>query len=163
MSNPGSPIAGTGGNDQRPPVQFWEDFTVYEVDSGSIAAGVTNVAALTIQQDSAFKWMKLCAFADIAGAVQTQSSQVIPLATLQIVDLGSGRQLFSTPAPIGNIAGLMGQPLILPIPRRFKPFSQIQFTFANFSAATTYANIRLSLIGTKIFMGGPPANNPLGM
>lgn len=163
MSAPGAPIANVGGNQGRPPVQFWEDFAVYEIDSGSIANGVTTVGNLTIQQDSAFKWMKTCVFADLAGAVQSQSSQVIPLATLQITDLGSGRNLFSAPAPLGNIAGLMGSPLILPIPRRFKPFSQIQFTFANFSAGTTYANIRVSLIGTKIFMGGPPANNPLGI
>jgi hypothetical protein len=162
MSGAGSPVAGSGSQSNIPPVQYWEDFAVYEIDSGSIANGVTNVVNLSIQQDSAFKWMKSCVFADLAGAPQLQSSQVIPLATLQITDLGSGRNLFSIPSPIGNVFGLMGNPLILPIPRRFKPFSQIQFTFANFSAGTTYSNIRLSLIGTKIFRGGPPVNNPLG-
>lgn len=163
MSGAGSNIAGAGSNSQVPPVQFWEDFAIYEVDSGAIANGVTNVVNLAIQQDSAFKWMKATVFADLAGAAQLSSTLVVPLATLQITDTGSGRNLFSAPAPIPNMFGYGNLPFILPIPRRFKPFSQISFTFANFSAGTTYANIRLSLIGTKIFRGGPPANNPLGM
>lgn len=156
MSNAGSPIAGMGGNPNQPPVQFWEDFAIYEVDSGSIAPGVTNNVNLTIQQDSAFKWMKAAYFADLAGAAVTESTKIVPLATIQILDAGSGRNLFSNPVPIASAFGTGELPLILPIPRRFKPFSQINFTFANFSNATTYTNIRLSLIGTKIFRGGPP-------
>lgn len=163
MSGAGSPVAGVGSSPNAQPVQFWEDFAIYEIDSGSIANGVTVNANLSIQQDSAFKWMKAAYFADLAGAAQTDSTRVIPLATIQITDAGSGRNLFSNPVPIPSVFGTGQLPLILPIPRRFKPFSQINFTFTNFSAATTYSNIRLSLIGTKIFRGGPPLNNALGM
>lgn len=156
MSGAGAPIAGMGSSGNVPRVQFWEDFTVYELDSGSIAAAAVNNVNFLVQQDSAFKWMKSAYFADLAGAAVTSSARIVPLATVQIQDGGSGRNLFSAAVPVPSIFGTGDLPFILPIPRRFKPFSQVNATVTNFSAATTYSNIRLSLIGTKVFRGGPP-------
>lgn len=139
-----------------PRVQFVEDFFVYGVDfiGGTLTAGTTVSGNIQIQADSDFKLIKLAQFADIAGAVETESSAVLPLCTIQMVDSGSGRQLFITPTAIPSIFGSGRLPFIMPIPRIFKARSNIAFTVANFSAATTY-NLRLSLIGTKIFQMGP--------
>src|SRR5438445_13756930 len=131
MSNAGSPIAPMASPDQQR-VQFWEDFTIYELDSGSIANGITNNVNFLVQQDSAFKWLKSTYFADLAGAAVTSSARIVPLATVQIQDGGSGRNLFSNPVPVPNVFGTGDLPFILPIPRRFKPFSQVNATIANF-------------------------------
>ncbi len=138
---------------QPPRVQFVEDFFVYEVDFAALAVGANQNGNIQIQADADFKLIKLAQFSDIAGAVETESSAVLPLATLQIVDSGSGRQLFFLPAPIPSLFGTGRLPFIMPIPRIFKARSNIAFAVTNFSNATTY-NIRLSLIGTKIFQQG---------
>lgn len=127
------------------------DFFVYEVDfTAGIAAGATSNGSFNVQADSDFKWLKACYFADIAVGAQTQSTQVIPLATVLITDQGSGRQLMSLAVPIYNIFGSGQIPFILPVPKLFAAKSTVAVTVANFSAATTY-NIRLSFIGVKVF------------
>jgi hypothetical protein len=106
-----------------------------------------------VQADSAFKLTKLGFQADIALAVLTEATNVIPLVTINIVDNGSGRNLFSAPIALGTIFGNGRLPFILPVPRIFMPRSNIGVTLANYTAATTY-NIRLAFIGSKIFEQG---------
>lgn len=128
-----------------------KDFFTYEVDfTAGIAAGATGNGSFTVQADSDFQWLKACFFADIAVAVQTNDSRVIPLATVLITDQGSGRQLMSAAVPIPSIFGTGQIPFILPVPKIFASKSTVGVSVVNFSAATTY-NIRLSFIGVKIF------------
>jgi hypothetical protein len=141
---------------QRPGVQYVEDFFIYTLNALALAGGGVNNSNIQIQADSAFKLIKLAMFADIAVAIQTDSSRVLPLATVQIVDTGSGRQLFSEATPFSAIFGQGGLPFILPIPRIFMPRSNIAVTLTNLTAATTY-NIRMSFIGTKMFALGEGA------
>lgn len=136
-----------------PRVQYAEDLFTYEIDFTALAAGGTSVQNIQVQADSDFKWIKATVQADIALAAQTDSTRILPLVTVLIVDSGSGRQLSSNPVPLGNMFGSAEFPFILPIPRIFKARTNISLTFANYSAATTY-NIRCSLIGTKIFQLG---------
>lgn len=130
--------------------QYVEDFFVYNVDFLAIAPADVQQGNIQIQADSAFKWTASAFQADIAAAAYEASTRPIPLCTLQIVDTGSGRQLFSNPAPVETLFGNGGLPFILPIPRIFQPRSNIALTLANFDAAETY-NVRLQLIGTKVF------------
>ena len=130
------------------------DFFNYEVDfTAGIAAGGTANSSFTVQADSDFKWLKACYFADIAVAAQTDSTRVVPLATVLITDQGSGRQLMSAATPIPNIFGTGQIPFILPVPKIFASKSTISVSVVNFSAATIY-NIRLSFIGVKLFKQG---------
>ena len=130
--------------------KFIKDFFVYEIDFSSLANGTNDTGNIDIQADSDFIVQKLTYFADIAAAVQTDSSRVIPLATVQITDTGSGRNLFNNAVPIPSIFGTGQIPFILPMPKLFLARSTVNFTVANFSLASTY-NIRLSLIGYKKF------------
>lgn len=134
-------------------VQYVEDFFIYQLDFAGIAAGATGTGNIQIQADSDFKWIKATHETNIANAAQTDSARVIPLATINITDTGSGRQLMSSPSPIENMFGTGLLPFILPVHRIFRARSSISISVANFSAASTY-NIRLSLIGTKIFKMG---------
>ncbi len=128
-----------------------EDFFIYEVDFLAVAAGAqAPQGTIQIQADSQFEWLKAAQFSDIAGAAETESGAVIPLATIQINDGTSGRNLFSNAVPIGNVFGSGRIPFVLPRGRIFQPTSIITVTVANYSAATAY-NIRLSFIGRKLF------------
>lgn len=129
-----------------------KDFFVYQEDFSAIANGATASGNINIQADSDFVVQKLTYFADIAAAVQTDSSRVIPLVSVLVTDTGSGRNLMESALPISNLFGTGEIPFILPQPKMFLARSTITVTLANFSAATTY-NVRLSFIGYKIFRG----------
>lgn len=136
-----------------PRSQFVEDFFVYNVNYADIAPGDTQQGNIQIQADSAFKWTAAAMQADTDEAAYTEATRPLPLCTLQIVDTGSGRQLFFNPLPIETIFGSGGLPFILPVPRIFMARSNISLTLTNFDAAVTY-NVRLQLIGTKVFQYG---------
>lgn len=139
--------------EQNNPNIVVKDFFAYEVDFSALASGVTATGSVNIQADSGFLVQKMAVFADIAAAIQTDSSRVIPLCTCQLTDTGSGRNLFSTEVPIPSVFGQGNLPFILPQPKLFSPKSTLSVTITNFSAATTY-NIRLSFIGQKVFYRG---------
>lgn len=137
-----------------PSIQYVEDWFIYDLDVANLAAGATFNGNIQIQADSDFKLTKLTQFTDPnTGAAQTQSGLEVPLCNIQIVDTGSGRQLFSSPVAIGCVFGIGTLPFILPVPRIFKARSNIAISIANFSNATTY-DITLSFIGSKIFQLG---------
>lgn len=127
-----------------------KDFFIYEVDFSALAFGSSATGNINIQADSDFELQKLCYFADIAAAAQTDDTRVIPLVTINITDSGSGRFLSSDAVPVTSIFGTGQIPFILPTPKIFDARATISIEVANFSAATTY-NLRLSFIGAKIF------------
>ena len=131
------------------------DFYTYEEDflEADLTAGSTLNGSIEIQADSDFVWQKATYFADLAGAVQTFNTRVIPLVTVQLIDTGSGRNLFELAAPIPSMFGIGELPFVLPIPRLFFARSTIQVQISNFSAATAYG-LRLSFIGYKAYPKG---------
>lgn len=135
--------------------QFAEDYFIYQVEfaAANLTPGSQVDGNIQIQADSDFKWLRSTFYADIAGAIFTFNTRPIPQVTVQIVDSGSGRQLVQIPVPVESMFGFGFLPYVLPIPRVFKARSNIQFTVANFSSASSY-NLRLSLHGTKVFMTG---------
>lgn len=141
---------------QEPQIQYVEDFFIYTLATlVPLVAGATFNGNITIQADSDFKAVKLMQFASIAGAAQTESSRVIPLVNMTILDTGSGRNLFSAATPLGALFGDGRLPFILPVPRIFKARTNIAIALSNFSAATSY-DIVLAIAGAKIFQMGPP-------
>lgn len=129
------------------------DFFIYEVDFSALASGASQTNSFTIQQEADFLLTKITLQADIGAAGQTESTRVIPLATIMINDTGSGRNLMSSAVPLANIFGTGGLPFILPRQRLFVASSVVNITLTNFGAANTY-NIRLSFIGEKAFTFG---------
>lgn len=137
-----------------PARQFVEDFFVYNIAFTSIAPAITQQGSIQIQADSRFKWLKATFWANIIAAGspddQVMSTQDLPNITVQMVDSGSGRQLFQSAVPVFTVFGTGQLPFILPVPRIFQARSNVAFTISNFSADDTYS-LTLALIGTKIF------------
>lgn len=125
-------------------------FTYQTPNIASIAAAANATNTILFDNDSVFEWTKLTVFCDIAGAVQTNSSIVIPLVTLQIQDTGQGAYYSNAAIPLGAYAGAFGLPYVLPAPQYIAPNATLQFSWSNYSAATTYANLRIQLHGFKI-------------
>jgi len=126
------------------------DFYVYQENFLALASGATANGSIEVQADSDFVLQKMNYFADIAAAAQTPTTGVIPLVTLQLIDTGSGRNLFESAVPIPSIFGTGQLPFVLPIPRVFFARSTIALQVTNFDAAETY-NLRLSFIGYKAY------------
>lgn len=143
--------ARTPGEQRR--IYVAKDFYVYQEDFLALAAGASATGSIDIQADSDFVLQKLGYFADIAAAVQTDSTRVVPLVTISLVDTGSGRNLIETPTPIPTIFGTGRLPFILPTPRVFFARSTITLTLVNFDAAAAY-NVRLAFIGYKAYPDG---------
>lgn len=131
-----------------PAIPYW-----YQSPSvASIAAGANAQVSLQFDQDSTFFWQKLTVFADIAGAAQTPSTRVLPLVTLSLTDSGNSGGFMFAPVPLPAIMGDGQLPYILPAPFKIGPNRTFVFGFTNFSAATTYANLRVQLHGIKYFV-----------
>lgn len=127
------------------------DYYTYAASFTAIASGASQTQFINIEADADFVIEKMAYFADIAGGVQTDSTRVIPIANIALNDSGSGRNLQNQPIALSSIAGQGDLPFVLPLPRIFKANSTISLTLTNTSAATTYANIQISLIGYKRF------------
>lgn len=127
---------------------------IYSLNVTSITAGGSASDVINIENDSQFVWVKTTCFADIAGAAQTESSRVIPLVTLQIKDGGSARDFFDEPQPLGNMSGFGELPHILPAPFVFSNNANVIGSFTNYSNATTYENLYVSLIGYRVYEYG---------
>lgn len=129
----------------------FEDQYTYVVPITTLVAGTSDTFNLQIEADAYFVITKMSYMADIAGAVQTEETRVIPLVRILITDTGSGRNLMSQAVDISSIAGHEGLPFITPTARWIKPNSAVSVQFNNYSAATTYANVNLYLHGKKLW------------
>src|SRR5271156_3351779 len=109
----------------------------YSYTQRAVLAGVVGTTTSLIYQIEADSYFYLNAIsyqADLALALVTDSTNVIPLVTIVIFDSGSGRQLMANPVPLNSIAGYNGSPFRLPKPRRFASTAQITVTMVNYSA-----------------------------
>lgn len=131
--------------------KFILDHFIYSGVVAALAPGASASVTIPIEADSMFTLVKSSYVADIAGAAQTEDTRVIPLISVAITDSGSGRNLQNLPVPMSALAGHEGLPMVWPVPREFLASSTITMTFTNTSAATTYNNVVLSLIGFKSF------------
>ena len=128
-----------------------EDFFIYQFPTfTSIAAGGNQTQSVIIQADSDFLIEKFTYQSDIAGAAQTDSSRVIPNATILITDTGSGRQLSNIAVPISALFGSGQEPFILSRPKRVAARSTLQAVIVSFEAVSINT-VRISMIGRKIF------------
>ncbi len=146
--------AGTVAAAPASPRVIAEDYYVYNIQFEDLLVGATQIGFIQIEADSDFLIQKLAYFSSIAGAAQTFNTIDIPLATILIVDTGSGRQIMNNPVPLTALFGDGRLPYILPTPKLFVKNSRINVTIANFSAGTNYADIWINFQGKKIFTTG---------
>lgn len=125
-------------------------FYSYSVDM-TLTAGATASASVSIEADSDFVVTKSTYFAtDNAGASQTYNTRIVPLATVQIQDTGSGRNLLDDQQPIPNLFGSGEIPFIWPVQQIIRANSVVRFQFTSLEAANA-RRIWLSLIGFKLY------------
>ncbi len=112
---------------------------------GVLASGGNSVQQITIQADSDFECRRLV----YAG---TMSSD--PLVTLMLTDTGSGRNLFSSPAPLGSVCTPDSSSQIVPAdmvwPKIFARNATVVATLNNASAEPTTDAV-LVMLGRKIY------------
>ena len=122
------------------------DIFSYDLSMSGVAAAGTSQASFTVQSDSNFLWQ--------AGMMQcdtTGTPTPTPLITCVITDQGSGRQLSSGASLLPAWFGTGQLPFLLPTPRFFRAQTQVNVAITNYSAGTTYTNIKLTFMGTKFF------------
>lgn len=134
-----------------PQVEYLRDPYTYSAYFASIAPGSQQDYTINIKADADFAWLKGMHFCDLAGAAITWGTRIMPICTVLITDAGSGRQLMDQATPIANLFGNGDLPFILPQPKVFARSSSLTVTVKNYSAATTYTNLYLSLHGTLLF------------
>jgi hypothetical protein len=133
----------------------WRDFYVYSNATGLSIPAMTagQPPAIQIEADSDFSLMRLACYAEAAGETFPYAGNQLPQLTLQLQDGSDSTNLFSTPVPLGLIAGTGQLPFVLPIYRLFNANGTINIFFFNYSAVQ-YNNVVLALIGQKIKRSG---------
>lgn len=112
-------------------------------------AAPTPAGNINFDTASDFEAQYILVAADIAAAAQTDSTRVIPLATIMITNSG-GNNWFESPVPLSLLMGDGRLPFILPEPLIVPSNSNVSFTLARYAAAVDY-NIRIVLGGRKLF------------
>ena len=146
-----------GGTVAAPPATprvIAEDFYVYNIQFEDLLVGGTQIGFIQIEADSDFLIQKLAYFSSADGSPQTVQTAEIPLATILIVDTGSGRQIMNNPVPLSALFVAARLPYILPTPKLFTKNTRINVTLSNFSAGTAYDDIWINFEGKKIFTTG---------
>lgn len=138
------------GSTRRRGKMIGKRFYAYSTLHNAVAANASDTQTVTIASDSDFYLSKMTMFAHISGAVQTDSSRVLPLATVTLTEISSGNQMFDSAIPIPAVFGDGQIPFILPHPKLFEAKSALTVNVANFSAATTYT-IYLNFLGYRVY------------
>lgn len=129
------------------------EFFSYQVPVFASLAAATGTAAnnLLIQSDSDFEWTAGVYQFDIAATLNTWATRFIPNMTIQIADSGSGRFLSNAAVPVTSLFGPGSAPIVLPVSKVFAANSNVVFTAVNFDAAVATGNLRLTLLGWKLY------------
>lgn len=145
--------AGTVAQAPASPRVIAEDFYSYGIQFQNFASGDTLTGFIQVEADSDFLIQKLAYFSNFNDEQVTVFSQDVPLATILIVDTGSGRQIMNIPIPIGALFGDGRLPYILPTPKLFTKNSRINVTVFNFGQED-YEDLWIVFEGKKIFTTG---------
>lgn len=115
------------------------------------AANGQQTQQVQIPADSDFLWQMGTYAYDVALAAYTMSTAPVPNMSILITDSGSGRQLANAAVPVISLFNNLYTKMNLPFSKLFTANSVITGTVTNFDAAVATGNLRLSLVGQKIF------------
>lgn len=141
--------------DQRRALLMLQPFTQNITFTG-LATATSADGSFTTQNDSDFIITKTTYYCHtVTTAAPTESTRVIPWATVLLKDSGSGRQLQDSATMLSALFGTGELPYIWGMPYKVNGNSTITATVANITtgAGETY-NIRLQFHGVKVFYGG---------
>lgn len=115
------------------------------------AAAPAPVAQVKFDTDSDFEVQAIGCAADIAAAAQVDSTRVIPLVTV-LFRMSGGNDWMPNPIPLALLTGDGRLPFILPESIIVPANSTLTVQFTRYAAATDY-NLRLALLGRKLYFG----------
>lgn len=128
------------------------DFFWYRAPSFTISSVLTPVTNnIQIDASADFLWIATSYQASIAGALLTESTNVIPLISLQISDTGSGKFMSNLPIPLAAFAGDGKRPYRLVKPRIFGKNATIGLNWTSFVVAGTTYTIDFVMHGYKVY------------
>jgi hypothetical protein len=131
------------------------DYYWYVTNPAAMAAAGNAASQIQIDAGTDFYWIATSYFCDISGASVTAGGLILPLVTVLINDTGTSRNLMNSPIPLPALAGDGREPYRMVRPRLFRANSVINFTWANYSNATTYSDIYLTLHGYRRLVQPP--------
>lgn len=133
-----------------------EDYFFYATTPATLSSAAAQAASvLQFDADSQFLWIATSYQASIItgglSGLLTEATNVIPTASIQIADGGSGKYLMNAPIPLGAIAGDGKRPYRLIGPRVIAPNSTLNFNWTYFGVAGTDVKVTLVLHGIKVY------------
>lgn len=145
--------------DFKVPVTFDWFAYVFPTFTALAALGGTAPQQIVIQADSDFELRRIVYHADRAAAAFTSAAVPIPNYTIMLQDSGSGRNLFNAAVPLSSVAlnGSLGKPEgfgNMEWPKIFARNSTVVCQLTNFDAAVADYNVRIVLLGRKIYNYG---------
>jgi hypothetical protein len=114
-------------------------------------ANPTVAGQIQLQNDADFELISIQQVTDIAGALQTDSTRILPLATIILQQSGTGNDIMPQPVPIPSIAGDGRLPYLLPETWIWPGGGNISINLARYAVAGTNYNVRLSFHGRKLY------------
>lgn len=121
----------------------------YNVEFLGVADNTSQQTTITIEPDSDFAILAMCGqvFTTFSGGVN-----IVPNATAQITDLGSGRAFFARPAMFQTVFGDNGLPLILPAPKALVAGTRLQVEVnCNTIVGAGTVDFYINLVGARIY------------
>jgi hypothetical protein len=149
---PQRPIPVVNGMKVFNPREGNEDFFWYAARVTGLNTVTPNgTSIINIDADSDFLCVAFSYQADIAGALVTDSTNVIPLVNVQINDTGSGKSLSNIPVPLPSIAGSGQLPYRFNRPRVFQSNATVQLNWQAYQVAGTTYSITFVMHGIKVY------------
>jgi hypothetical protein len=138
------------------PAKKYRSASFFVYTPNPLIAALTDAAPVAqlqvpIQTDSDFEILEIVQFTDIAGALQTDATRILPLVTLQITQSGSGIDIMPNPVPLAALSGDGSLPFILPESKIWPGNSSMTITLTRYAVAGTNYNVRLAFVGRKLF------------
>ena len=107
----------------------------YAVTIPALTAGTSTQVTLNVNGNADFLCLGLCHRSGVAGAAQTVSGKVAPLARLLVTDAASGKQWWSAATDIENVSENGPTPKSLWWPRMVQGKSSLVISVSSYEAA----------------------------
>lgn len=129
------------------------DAFTYNLVFENLLAGQSQTKSFNIQADSAFMVHNQTQMTVQAAGGQTESTRVLPVVNIMVIDTGTGRQLYSAAVPVISQFGTAELPYILPRPKFFMSRATVSVEVTNVSNVV-YQRLELQWNGEKIYFKG---------
>lgn len=121
----------------------------------ALAAGTTQTQVFTVQSDADFLAMHLTGEAVDNADQGVRPFNDNPPITVQVLDQGSGRQMFNRVIRWSNVVGTAQRPYYFGRPKFFKQLTEVSVTLSN-NDPTQSLIVQVAFGGFKVFPSGTP-------